>query len=130
MYQERERNLILRFLAGCSLDSIVALNGLETNCQNADYARIHEETVRYHVHKIQAIAELALKTTYRQRHLIEMDDEQFQRIMHTWKLGHLLSSGQGADGRSVSDSPISEATNQAGQPSEERSKETSEDTNQ
>lgn len=85
-YETRELKLILRFLAGLTLDTMYAIKGL-TEFGVAPNAPDHyRRCMQYHTGRIDMLRHMAIRAANRQRHLLEMSEEQFQEIIKAWSL--------------------------------------------
>lgn len=85
-YQERERLLILRFLASLTLDAMFAIKGIREFAGDDLLQEQYQKQLRYHKARIDTYRLAAVRACGKQRHLLEMTEELFREICESWQL--------------------------------------------
>ena len=84
LYDEKTRNIILRFLAACSFDCDAALAKYTEMAKNKDLFRTAINAKIYWQNARSMIKWLAHRATQRQRHLITFPDDHLTSRMQEW----------------------------------------------
>lgn len=86
LYGERERTLILRFLASLTLDAMYYIKGIREFAGEDLLQEQYQRQIRFHNQRIETYRQAAIKACKKQRHLLEMNDDMFQGIINEWHL--------------------------------------------
>lgn len=114
-YAERELRIIVRFMAGLTLDMMYAIDGLIEFYGNDLNTQLAKNHIDGYSRGIDAYRYAVIRSVHRQRHLVEMDETEFQRIIRIWKLPMKTLSELGQLGIYANTSTASEEKNVNGQ---------------
>jgi hypothetical protein len=85
-YAERELRLILRFIASLTLDTIYAIKGQTEFSGGKDVQDYHKRCMLYWTNRLEFLRHVAIRATHKQRHLVELSEEEFTEIVKIWNL--------------------------------------------
>lgn len=86
LYAEKERTLILRFLAGLTLDEMHYISGIREFAGEDLLQETYQKQLRFHKARLATLRHCARRACNRQRHLLEMGEDLLMGIIESWEL--------------------------------------------